>query len=160
MNGMAYLNANLPAPQTSFGGPDGRPRWTSNRLYGNVSDATVLTNQGIGHSSNIAASIERAFSSGLFAKIGYSYGTSKNTVDPGSIASGSWTGNAIAVDPNNPIIANSQFAPGHRFFGAISYTRDFVGVGPTSISIYFDDRSAGNGSYVFSGDTMARRTRT
>jgi len=152
VNGMAYLNANLPAPQTSFGGPDGRPRWTSNRLYGNVSDATVLTNQGIGHSSNIAASIERAFSSGLFAKIGYSYGTSKNTVDPGSIASGSWTGNAIAVDPNNPIIANSQFAPGHRFFGAISYTRDFVGVGPTSISIYFDDRSAGNGSYVFSGD--------
>src|SRR6266516_4774472 len=104
VNGIAYLTANLPAPQTSFGGPDGRPRWTSNRLYGNVSDATVLTNQGIGHSSNIAASIERAFSSGLFAKIGYSYGTSKNTVDPGSIASGSWTGNAIAVDPNNPII--------------------------------------------------------
>jgi len=73
-------------------------------------------------------------------------------VDPGSIASGSWTGNAIAVDPNNPIIANSQFAPGHRFFGAVSYTRDFVGVGPTSISVYFDDRSAGNGSYVFNGD--------
>src|SRR5436309_2240443 len=152
VNGIAYLNANLPAPQTSFTGPDGRPRWTANRIYANVSDATVLTNQGIGHSSSVAASVERSFNSGLFAKIGYSYGTSKNTVDPGSIASGSWTGNAIAVDPNNQIIANSQFAPGHRFFGAISYTRDFVGVGPTSISIYFDDRSAGSGSYVFSGD--------
>jgi len=152
VNGIAYINANLPAPQTSFAGPDGRPRWTSNRIYGNVSDATVLTNQGIGHSSNIAASVERSFRGGLFAKLGYSYGTSKNTVDAGSIASGSWTGNAIAVDPNNPIIANSQFAPGHRFFGAVSYTRDFVGVGPTSISLYFDDRSAGNGSYVFSGD--------
>ena len=152
VNGIAYLNANLPAPQTSFTGPDGRPRWTANRIYANVSDATVLTNQGIGHSSSVAASVERSFNSGLFAKIGYSYGTSKNTVDPGSIASGSWTGNAIAVDPNNPIIANSQFAPGHRFFGAVSYTRDFVGVGPTSISVYFDDRSAGNGSYVFNGD--------
>ena len=152
VNGMAYLNANLPAPQTTFSGPDGRPRWTSNRIYANVTDATVLTNQGIGHSSSIAASIERAFASGLFAKIGWSYGTSKNTVDPGSIANGSWTGNAIAVDPNNPIIANSQFTPGHRFFGAVSYTRDFIGVGPTSVSIYFDDRSSGNGSYVFNGD--------
>src|SRR2546428_544105 len=152
VNGIAYLNANLPAPQSSFAGPDGRPRWTSNRIYANVSDATVLTNQGIGHSSSIAASVERSFRGGLFAKLGYSYGTSKNTVDAGSIASGSWTGNAIAVDPNNPIIANSQFAPGHRFFGAVSYTRDFVGVGPTSISLYFDDRSAGNGSHVFSGD--------
>jgi hypothetical protein len=152
VNGIAYINANLPAPQTSFTGPDGRPRWTANRIYGNVSDATVLTNQGIGHSENVAATLERTFRNGLFAKIGWSYGTSKNTVDAGSIASGSWTGNPIGVDPNNPIIANSQFASGHRFFGALSYERDFVGVGPTTISLYVEDRSAGNGSYVFNGD--------
>jgi hypothetical protein len=152
VNGIAYINANLPAPQTTFTGPDGRPRWTSSRIYANVSDATVLTNQGIGHSATIAASLERAFRSGLFAKIGYSFGTSKNTVDAGSIASGSWTGNPIAVNPNDPIIANSQFAAGHRFFGAVSYTRDFFGAGPTSISLYFEDRSPGNGSYVYNGD--------
>jgi len=152
VNGIAYINANLPAPQTSFTGPDGRPRWTANRIYGNVSDATVLTNQGIGHSESVAATLERTFRNGLFAKIGWSYGTSKNTVDAGSIASGSWTGNPIGVDPNNPIIANSQFASGHRFFGALSYARDFVGVGPTTISLYVEDRSAGNGSYVFNGD--------
>jgi hypothetical protein len=152
VNGMAYINANLPAPQTSFTGPDGRPRWTANRLHANVSDATVLTNQGIGHSANIAASLERAFRGGLFAKLGYSYGTSKNTVDPGSIASGSWSSNPIAVDPNNPIFANSQFAAGSRFFAVFSYERDFVGIGPTSISIYFEDRRPGNGSYVLNGD--------
>ena len=152
VNGIAYLNANLPAPQTAFTGPDGRPRWTSNRIYSNVSDATVLTNQGRGHSWNVAASVERAFQSGLFAKVGYSYGVSKNTVDAGSIASGSWTGNAIAIDPNNPVAANSQFAPAHRVFGAVSYTRDFIGVGPTSVSVYFDGRSAGNASYIFSND--------
>jgi len=152
VNGIAYLNANLPAPQSAFTGPDGRPRWTSNRIYSNVSDATVLTNQGRGHSWNVAASVERAFQGGLFAKVGYSYGVSKNTVDAGSIASGSWTGNAIAIDPNNPVAANSQFAPGHRVFGAVSYTRDFIGVGPTSVSVYFDGRSAGSDSYIFSND--------
>ncbi|HLZ46336.1 MAG TPA: carboxypeptidase regulatory-like domain-containing protein [Gemmatimonadales bacterium] len=152
VNGIAYINANLPAPQTTFSGPDGRPRWTSNRIYANVSDATTLTNQGIGHSANVAASLERAFRSGLFAKLGWSYGTSKNTVDAGSIASGSWTGNQIAVDPNNPPIANSQFAPGHRFFGAVSYKRDFFGLGATTIAVFLEDRSPGNASYVTSGD--------
>ena len=152
VNGMAYLNANLPAAQTAFTGPDARPRWTSNRTYSNVSDATVLTNQGLGRSWNVAVSVERAFQTGLFAKLGYTYGESKNTVDPGSIASGSWTGNAISLNPNNPAAAFSQFSPGPRVFGAVSYSRDFIGIGPTSVSVYFDGRRAGNGSYVFSGD--------
>ena len=152
VNGIAYLNANLPAPQTSFAGPDGRPRWTSNRIYPTVSDATVLTNQGRGHSWNAAASVERAFQNGLYAKVGYSYGVSRNTVDAGSIASGSWTGNFIAIDPNNPIAANSQFSPGGRIFAAVSYTRNFLSVGPTSVSMYFDGRSAGTDSYIFSND--------
>jgi len=92
VKGIAYVNANLPAAQTAFAGPDGRPRWTSNRIYANVSDAIVLTNQGRGYSWNLAASLERAFQGGLFAKVGYSHGQSKNTVDAGSIAVGSWTG--------------------------------------------------------------------
>ncbi|HEV2671104.1 MAG TPA: carboxypeptidase regulatory-like domain-containing protein, partial [Gemmatimonadales bacterium] len=119
VNGIAYINANLPAPQSAFFGPDGRPRWTSNRIYANVSDATVLTNQAKGSSWNAAATLERAFQNGLYAMVGYSYGVSKNTVDAGSIASGSWTGNFIANDPNNPIAAYSQFNPGPRVFAAV-----------------------------------------
>src|SRR5437016_2692736 len=163
VNGIAYINANLPAPQRLFSGPDTRPRWTSSRIYGgqvlapgdtnaNVSDATVLTNQGVGHSWNVSASVERAFSAGLFAKVGYSYGESRNTVDPGSIANGSWASNPISIDPNNPAAAYSQFSPGHRVFGAVSYSHNFLRVGPTSLSIYFEDRSPGNGGYVYSGD--------
>ena len=153
VNGIAYINANLPAPQSAFTGPDGRPRWTSNKIYANVTDAIVLTNQGRGSSWNAAASLERSFQNRLFAKVGYSYGASKNTVDAGSIASGSWTGNQIAIDPNNPIAANSQFFPGGRIFAAVSYTRTFLAaVGPTSVSVYFDGHSAGTDSYTFSND--------
>jgi hypothetical protein len=153
VNGIAYINANLPAPQSAFTGPDGRPRWTANRIYGAVQpDAIVLTNQGRGYSWNLSGSVERAFTRGLFAKVGYSHGESKNTVDAGSIASGSWTGNAIAIDPNNPVAAYSQFSPGGRIFAAVSYTRDFFGLGATSIALYFDGRSAGVDSYIFSND--------
>jgi len=87
-----------------------------------------------------------SFHDGLFAKVGYTYGESNNTVDAGSIASGSWTGNAIALDPNNPAAARSQFSPGPRIFGALTYSRDFLSVGATSVSLYFDARSAGSGS--------------
>ncbi|HMA42016.1 MAG TPA: carboxypeptidase regulatory-like domain-containing protein [Gemmatimonadales bacterium] len=152
INGIAYINANLPAAQSAFTGVDTRPRWTSNRIYANVSDATVLTNQAVGHSYNVSFSVERSFASGLFTKLGFSHGVSQNTVDAGSIASGSWTGNAIALDPNNPALGFSQFSPANRFFAAVTYTRDFFGIGPTSISVYFDSRNAGNGSYVFAGD--------
>jgi hypothetical protein len=156
VNGIAYFNANLPAAQTRFTGPDSRPRWTpvptASRIYQNVSNAIVLTNQGEGSSWNVAFSVERAFRNGWFAKAGYTYGVSKNTVDPGSIASGSWTGNTIALDPNNPAAANSQFSPGPRAFAAFTYSRDFFGAGPTSVSLYFDGRPAGNTGYRFSND--------
>jgi carboxypeptidase family protein len=152
VNGVAYFNANLPAAQTRFTGPDGRPRWTASRIRPNVSTAAVLTNQGLGHSWNLALSLERAFQNGLFAKVGYTYGVSKNTVDAGSIAAGSWTGNLISRDANNPAAANSQFSPGPRVFAALTYSRDFTGVGSTSVSVYFDGRSAGNNSYRFSND--------
>jgi hypothetical protein len=152
VNGIAYINADLPAPQTQFSGPDRRPRWTSNRIYSAVSNAIVLTNEGKGYSWNLAFSLERAFRSGWFAKLGYSYGVSRNTVDAGSIASGSWTGNAISLDPNNPVAGYSQFSPGPRVFGAVSYTHPFFAGSPTSVSVYFEGRRAGNGSYMFSGD--------
>jgi len=152
VNGIAYINANLPAAQTAFTGADARPRWTKNRIEDSVSSAIVLTNEGKGHSWNLAFSVERASPSGWFAKLGYSYGVSKNTVDAGSIASGSWTGNPISLDPNNPAAGYSSFSPGPRIFGALSYSRDFLGVGPTSVSVYFEGRRAGDSSYVFSGD--------
>jgi hypothetical protein len=156
VNGIAYINSNLPAAQTAFTGADTRPRWTSNRLNPTVSDATVLTNEGIGYAWNLAFTLERAFRNGLYGKLGYTYGVSKNTVDAGSIASGSWTGNAVALDPNNPLAGYSQFSPGPRLFAAVSYTRDFIGVGPTSVSLYLDGHRAnsntGSNSYTFAGD--------
>src|SRR5690606_25679136 len=102
VNGIYYINANLPAAQETFEGPDNRPRWTSNRINGNISNAVVLKNQDEGYSWNASVSLEKPFASGLFVKGGYSYGEAKNTVDPGSIASGSWTSNPHSGDPNNP----------------------------------------------------------
>lgn len=161
INGIYYINANLPAAQTNFSGVDNRPRWTDNTINNNVSNAIVLKNQDEGFSWNLAASVEKTFENGWFAKAGYSYGVSKNTVDPGSIASGSWTGNQISGDPNNPPVSYSNAfgggTPGHKMSLAASYRAEYFNFGATTISLYWGGAknsifSFSNYSYSFSGD--------
>lgn len=161
VNGIYYINANLPAAQTSFNGVDNRPRWTNNRINSNVSNAIVLKNQSVGYSWNLAATLEKTFESGWFWKAGYGYGVSKNTVDPGSIASGSWFGNQIAGDPNNPPVSYSNAfgggTPGHKVFLGVSYRAEYFNFGATTVSLYWGGAANSvfgysNYSYTFSGD--------
>ncbi|MEW6703162.1 MAG: carboxypeptidase regulatory-like domain-containing protein [Bacteroidota bacterium] len=152
VNGLYYINANLPAAQTAFTGVDNRPRWTNNRINSNVANAIVLKNQNVGYSWNITASLEKPFSDGWMAKLAYNYGVAKNTIDPGSIASGSWFGNATPGDPNNPGVGFSATSPGHRILGAVSYRAEYFDFGSTTISLFWDAYTQGNTSYTFSGD--------
>lgn len=151
VNGVYYINANLPAPQAAFTGADTRPRFTNTRINTNVSNATVLKNQDIGRNWNVTGSLKKAFSNG-FVQAAYNYGEAENTVDAGSIAFGSFTGNAISGNPNNAPLSFSSNSPGHRFFLTANYRKEYFGFGATGISLFFDARTIGNTSYIFSGD--------
>lgn len=153
VNGIYYINANRRPANTAFEGADSRPRWTGgNRIVGNVTSAIVLKNQNEGYAWNIAASVEKPFAQGTFLKAGYSYGVAKNTVDPGSIAFGSWNNNPHSGDGNNPGLAFSSNSPGHRFFLAASGRREYLNFGATSLTLFFEGYTPGNFSYTFSGD--------
>jgi len=163
VNGLYYINANLAPANANFAGADKRPRWTtSNRINSKVTSAVVLKNQNDGYSWNIAASLEKPFDNGLFAKAAYSYGAAKNTVDPGSIAFGSWNNNQHTGDPNNPAVAFSSYSPGPRVFAALSYRKEYFGFGATTISLFWDGArnipadpfvfNSRTASYTFSGD--------
>jgi hypothetical protein len=168
VNGIYYINANLPAAQATFTGPDNRPRWTgpscntptdgpcSNRLNnaaGNiVTNAIVMKNQNVGRGYNVSGSLERPFSNGLFLKGAYSYGIAKNTVDPGSIASGTWTNNVHSSDPNNPGLGISANSPGHRAFLTASYRREWFSFGATTLSLFWQTLNIANSSYIYAAD--------
>jgi hypothetical protein len=153
VNGIYYINANLREPNTAFTGVDNRPRWTAgNRIHANVDNAVVLKNQNIGRNWNLAGSLERPFGDGIFAKAAYSYGEAKNTIDPGSIAFGSWNNNPHAGNPNNPGLGFSTNSPGHRVFAALSARREYFRFGATSVSLFWEGRTGGNASYTFAGD--------
>jgi hypothetical protein len=124
-----------------------------NNAVGNqVIENIVLTNESSGRQWTTAASVTKPMTHGFTFKGGYAYGQSKNLNDPGSIAAGSWTGNAIASDPNNPTLSFSQYSPGQRYFLAASYTRQYLSLGATTIAGFFDAHTNGNSSYVFAQD--------
>lgn len=165
VNGVYYINANQTAPNSAFVGADNRPRWTTvscnitlpqsatncaNRIYGNVANAVVLKNQDVGKSWHVSAALEKAFKGG-FIKAGYSYGEAKNTVDPGSIAFGSWSGNAQSSNPNTPGLGYGANSPGHRFFIGASVSKEYLKFGKTTFGIFWQGIQ-GNGSYTVSGD--------
>ena len=156
VNGAYYINANLPAPNSSFGGPDQRPRWNTanngNRINPNITANYVLKNQSVGSSYNISASVEKAFNRGFFAKAAYAYGSARNTVDPGSTAAGNFNGNFVSTNPNAPNVAYSSGWSGHRAFLVMSYKKQYFGFGATGVSVFNELRSIGNSSYVLPGD--------
>jgi Carboxypeptidase regulatory-like domain len=151
VNGAYYINANLPAAQSAFAGADKRPRWTTNRINSKVTDATVLKTKSTGKSWNASATAKKAFRAG-FVQVAYNYGESKNAIDPGSIANGSWQQNQQSGDPNNPVIGFSQYSPGHRFFVNANWRWEYFNFGATAFSVFWEARTIGNSSYIYSGD--------
>ena len=163
INGIYYINANLPAAQTTFSGADDRPRWTSNRInntVGNqVTSAIVMKNQSVGSSWNVSGSLSKTLYHGLSMKGAYSYGEAKNTIDPGSTALSTFVNNQHSGDPNNPGLGLAAASQGHRVFVQASYTKSYFGFGATTIAAFWEARPSLNGnsfsstgSYVFAGD--------
>ncbi len=153
VNGVYYINANLPNPNSAYVGADTRPRWVgTNRINPTVSNAVVMKNQDVGTNWNISGSLERTYRAGLYVKGGYRYGRAWNTVDPGSIAFGSWNNNQHSANPNLPGVAYSASSPGHRVFAAGTYTFEWLKALSTSVSVFFEGYTQGNTSYTFSGD--------
>jgi hypothetical protein len=58
----------------------------------------------------------------------------------------------MANDPNNPGVGYSSNTPGHRFFLSATYSKHYFGFGATTVSAFFDARTSGNTSYIFSAD--------
>ena len=153
VNGVYYINANLPNPNAAYVGADTRPRWVgTNRINSTVSNAVVMKNQDVGTNWNVSGSLERTYRAGLYVKGGYRYGRAWNTVDPGSIAFGSWNNNQHSSNPNLPGVAYSASSPGHRVFAAGTYTFEWLKALSTSVSVFFEGYTQGNTSYTFSGD--------
>ena len=151
VNGIRYVNVNLPAAQAVFAGADERPRWTGNRIHAHVANAIVLDNQGEGEAWNVAASLAKTHRTG-FLKAAYAYTRSRSPVTADALAA-SWSTIPHAGDPNNP--GAQYFAQGQRAFVAGSQRFEYGAFGATTVSFFFEGRNPGTASYTLQGDLNA-----
>jgi len=161
LNGVYYIDANLPAAQAAFSGADARARWTASRLNatpGNVvNNAYVLKNGKGGGSWNFAEMVTRSFRSGLSLRAAYSYGESTTLVDPESTAATTFARVTHYNDPNNAGVQNSMFFPGHRAYVTATFSREYFKFGATTVSAFWETRPSTNSassrlSYTFASD--------
>lgn len=156
VNAINYLNVNQRQPTGNFSGIDNRSRFPgsqfTSRLDTNIVNNIYLTNTNKGYAYSITAQLEKPFNNGFFARIAYNFGESKDLINAGSIATGSWNGNQTVNGNNRPELAYSSNDQRHRVIGSVSYRKEYGGFGATQIALFYEARNQGRYTYTYSGD--------
>lgn len=163
VNDVQYLDINQQASTQTFAGPDNRPRYPGVGLSGtalnnairinpSVTNAYYLTNTGNSYAYTLTASIEKPFAQNWFAKVAYNFGESKNLIDPGSIAGGSYNGIASVRGNNFPELGFSSNDQRHRVIASGSYRRAWGRWGSSQVALFWEGRNQGRFSYTYNQD--------
>ncbi len=155
INNLRLTNINLANPSGGniIAGPDNRPLFLAqdSRINSNTTAALYLTPDGEARSYNFTVQIEKPFDNGLFFRVSYNYGNSKNLIDLGS-TTGSWF-NSVTVAGNNELdLTFSQFDQRHRLLAALNYGIEYAGFMGTQVGFIFEAASQGRNTYSINGD--------
>ena len=160
INGMYYINANLPAAQSQFVGSGQSPAmaWPDVRRVGSGWRMREPHQQRGGQSGDrrvraqeperrpvlqhLGLALMKTLHNGLAVRGGYSYGLSKDTHDPGSTAVDELDEQLPEQRSEQPRSGRTRTnSPGNRVFVSATYTKQYFGFGSTTISAFFDGTS-------------------
>ena len=156
MNNVLYTNVNSD-PTVDFtwtGSPDDRPVYTRSSIDGTYSAVYLASNTSDGYTYNLSTKFEKQWTNGLSATFAYSYGDAKALSEGTSSQNSSqWRGQVSVDGRNNPSYGRSDFAVGHRYVGAISYSFKWgpQDVQRTTVSLFANGQSGTPYSYVIAG---------
>ncbi|MBL7744540.1 MAG: TonB-dependent receptor [Chitinophagaceae bacterium] len=159
INAVYMFNANQKNPDgtvTTGGFTRGRYSSTSSsvrRINTTVNNAIVLDNTSKGSSFVLTAGLSKTFSKGWLAALAYNYTYAVDvTANPGSQAASVWGANATSGTQNTLELAYTNFAVPHRIVGNVSYHFEYLKHLGTTISFFYEGRTGGTNTYVYSGD--------
>lgn len=132
-----YRDANLTlvGATAGIGGRPNYARIDSGRFPG--SDFVLgNTETGDGESTIISLSVNKDFDNGIAATLGYSYIDSTDVNPMTSSVAFSNYANFATTDPNNPIVATSDYEIPHRLTLSLTYGAEFVDGYETRFSVF------------------------
>jgi hypothetical protein len=122
-----------------------------------ITNAILMRNTNKGYSYSITGQLQKTFSNGFYGSIAYTYSDSKSVNDGGSIAQSIWRDRVVSGDPNENILAYSNFLQRHRVIASASYRKEYLGFAATSIALFYTGAPNNTNfstrySYTYSGD--------
>lgn len=163
IDGIFYQHLNLGAPTGTL--PDGRPIfWTDPVAAGGrteanrnpaFNDVLLLQNTSKGERTNVTLSLENNWQTSageIFARAGWSYGSSFE-VNPGtsSRAVSNWGNNSI-IDPNAEELGRANNEIRDRFTLLASYKAHWFDFGDSTFSFFFESRAGRPFTWTFNDD--------
>ncbi|GAB3869848.1 TonB-dependent receptor [Hymenobacter segetis] len=170
INAVFFDNVNLPNPLGNAKGADTRqiyreptalnrttaaPRLSDYQVSPKIvsSDgAIVMRNTNKGYSYSLTAMLQKSFSNGLAASLGYTYSDARDVAIGGSTPFSLWSARPISGDPNANTLGYSDFLRSHRVIASLSYRKEYIGHLATTLSGFLDLGPNGRYSYVYNGD--------
>jgi hypothetical protein len=151
--GIGWVDLNYERQRTADA-PDGRPTFFGIPATGSPSQTVLmLTNFDGGATDQFAVSLDKAWydgwARGLGFNLSYTY-TDATEQNPGtsSVALSNFNG-VVTSDPNNPAVANSNYAFDDVFKLNLTYDRAFFGDYRTRLNLFAQHRSGRRFSYAF-----------
>ena len=130
--------------------PDARP------IYDENTDDFILTNTNEGQTFVASLALSNAFdtAAGEFDwSLGYAYVNAED-VNPmtSSVAYSNWS-NVAVVDPNDPMVATSNYQVPHRFTARVSWEKKFFGEYATRATLFGQAYQARPFSFTYAGSS-------
>ncbi|MGJ8563503.1 MAG: TonB-dependent receptor [Alphaproteobacteria bacterium] len=101
-------------------------------------DSFVLTNSSVGNESFVASlGVTRDWDNGFKATLGYAYSDAKDVSPMTSSVAFSNYNNRAFIDPQEEVLATSNYNIKHRVSGSLSYTKDYWKNYDTKIFAFF-----------------------
>ncbi len=155
LNDILVKNYNVaPTPKGNLAGPgDTRPFYDrENRLDPRYTDIIVAENTSVGYSYNISTTIKQNTDFGLAWSLSYTFGQTKSLTDATSSQNSSqWRFTENVNGKNNLDLAFSDFDPGHRIVGFVTYRKAYLKSMATTVSLFGTAESGRRFSYVYGG---------
>lgn len=153
INNVLWTNLNVERTNNTvtLGGTDSRPVWDT--VYRNYDQVLLLENTSKGYTYNLSAEFTKSTATGLFAKVGYSFGESYSMNDGTSSTAGSnWRFPPNVNGLNDLDLGYSKFRMGHRILGVAAQTFRYGGANKkwaTTVSLFYNGQSGTPYSWVY-----------
>lgn len=125
-------------------------------INSNITGMQVIKNTGTGYAWNTSFVLNRSIRNGFSFNAGYTYGVSKVWTEPtSSINNSNWANMESKSNRNKLEESYSDFDMGHRFFGSVSYRKEYFKSMATTVSVFFNGQSGRRFSYTYNGNAIA-----